>query len=225
MLSLSEHGKALLPALRETWEDIAQCFSQILGAQDHHLLASITEMEHAFAEQTMATRVREWRNQRLLDRIQIVDYRPEWGSYFKAFNYAWIQRYFSVEPIDIEVLEQHEEKIIGEGGAILFARMEEEIVGTCALKWTEPGLYELTKMAVSESVRGQQVGKKLGLAILARAREMGAERVFLESNRKLLPAIRLYHRLGFVEASSGSRAGSEYHRSDIRMEIKLAAAD
>ncbi len=221
VLSISEKGRMLLPELKATWDDIATCFSQLLQQQEHHLLAGITEIERNFQEKPLYKRVRNHRNERLLESVHIHDYRPEWGSYFKAYNYSWIEHYFSVEPIDIEVLENHQEKIIDTGGAILFAQIGTDIVGTCALKKAEPGVYELTKMAVTESAQGKQVGKKLGLAILERARNLGAQKVFLDSNRRLTPALQLYRRLGFIEVNYTTTGESEYQRSDIRMEIKF----
>ena len=221
LLSLSAAGRKLLPKIQVVWKDIAGSMSALIQAQEEHLLKAILEIEQGFREERFTARVRKFRDARMLQAIEIVAYKPAYGSYFKAFNYAWIERYFSVEPIDIEVLEQHQKKIIKPGGCILFAKIEGTIVGTCALKKFPDASYELTKMAVTESAQGKQVGKKLGLAILEKAKALGAKTVFLESNRKLIPALNLYRRLGFVEVAHSQENESEYQRSDIRMEIKM----
>ncbi len=221
LLSLSPSGRRLLPEMQIVWKDIAGSFSEVIQAQNEHLLKAVMEVEQAFREERFTARVRKFRDARMLQAIEIIGYKPAYGSYFKAFNYAWIEHYFSVEPIDIEALEHHQKKIIKPGGCILFAKMAGKIVGTCALKKFPDDSYELTKMAVTEAAQGKQVGKKLGLAILEKARSLGAKTVFLESNRKLIPALTLYRRLGFVEVSRGQDTESEYQRSDIRMEIKI----
>lgn len=221
LLRLSADGRALLPKIQDAWTDIAGTLAQVISVQEAHLLQAMVQVEQAFREKPFTARVRKFRDTRLLQAIEIVDYDPELGSYFKAFNYSWIERYFSVEPIDMVVLEQHVEKIISPGGCILFAKLNGVVVGTCALKKESEELYELTKMAVTESAQGKQVGKKLGLAILERAKQIGAKTVFLESNRKLGPALSLYRRLGFQEVPHAADSSSEYMRSDIRMEIKV----
>ena len=51
-----------------------------------------------------------------------------------------------------------------------------------------------------------------------RARELGASRVFLESNTILEPAINLYRKLGFTPVQDEA---SPYDRCNIQMEIWL----
>jgi hypothetical protein len=53
--------------------------------------------------------------------ITIVDYRPEHRPYFEKFNRAWIEQFFVMEPLDIAVLQNPEEYILKNGGAILMA--------------------------------------------------------------------------------------------------------
>ena len=89
-------------------------------------------------------------------------------------------------------------------------------MGTCALIKTGEQEYELAKMAVTENLRGQQIGKLIGLAALEQAKIAGAKRVWLESNRILTTALNLYKKLGFTEIPITS---TPYARADIRMEV------
>ena len=73
----------------------------------------------------------------------------------------------------------------------------EKVVGTCALIKYNDQLYELAKMGVSEAYQGQKIGRKLAEAVLERAKELGAKKVFLESSQQLEAALALYHKLGF----------------------------
>jgi ribosomal protein S18 acetylase RimI-like enzyme len=73
-------------------------------------------------------------------------------------------------------------------------------------------------MAVDERARGKGIGWLLGTALLARAREVGATRVYLESNTILEPAINLYRKLGFEQVKGRA---SPYDRCNIQMEIWL----
>jgi hypothetical protein len=63
-------------------------------------------------------------------------------------NLEWLERWFTVEPIDREVLGDPETHILAGGGHVLFAvDGEGHAVGTVALKHEGDGVFELTKMA------------------------------------------------------------------------------
>ena len=150
--------------------------------------------------------------------IRIVDYLPEYKIYFQKLNYKWIEKYFAVENEDIKLLENPEEFIIKPGGVILFAKRGEDIVGTCGLMKIDDETYELIKMAVAETEQGKKIGYLLGEAIINEAIKSGAARIILETNSKLIPAVNLYKKLGFIEIPLNN---SEYKRCDLKMVLEL----
>lgn len=150
--------------------------------------------------------------------ISIQDFRPFHQQVFKDLNYEWISKYFEVEESDVKMLEDPKANIIDNGGAILIAYLDGEPVGTCALIKMENEIYELAKMAVSPKAQGNQIGYKLGLATLKKAKSLGAKALFLETNSVLKPAIALYKKLGFKEACGHA---SPYSRCNVQMELKL----
>ncbi|RFM25978.1 GNAT family N-acetyltransferase [Deminuibacter soli] len=152
------------------------------------------------------------------NEVTISGYRPEYAAAFKALNIEWIEKFFAVEPHDMEQLDNPETYIINKGGSILFAVYEGKAVGTCALVKTGEAEYELVKMGVSPAVQGKHIGKKLCEAALKEARALGARRVWLESNRRLEVALNLYRSLGFKEIPMTT---TPYARADIRMEVWL----
>ncbi|MGI9545227.1 MAG: GNAT family N-acetyltransferase, partial [Cyclobacteriaceae bacterium] len=81
--------------------------------------------------------------------------------------------------------------------------------------------YELAKMAVDEAYRGKQIGKKLGLIAIERAKKLKAEKIILESNKTLTPALNLYRRLGFVNVCA-DHLKSLYQRANVTMELNLS---
>jgi GNAT superfamily N-acetyltransferase len=93
-------------------------------------------------------------------------------------------------------------------------------VGTCALIRMDDSTYELAKMAVSPTAHGLGIGERLGRAAITKAKALGASRLYLESNTKLVPAINLYHKLGFQKTVAG--APSPYERCNIQMELDLS---
>jgi ribosomal protein S18 acetylase RimI-like enzyme len=152
----------------------------------------------------------------------IVAYEPRHAGAFRSLNLAWITEHFRVEDADRRALDDPDGYIIAHGGEILVAeRADGEVVGVCALLRNGDGSFELAKMAVDPAARGQHLGRALGDAAIARARELGASSVELLSNTKLTPAIALYRALGFVEAPMSA---SEYERANIRMVLDLGDA-
>ncbi|OKL38902.1 GNAT family N-acetyltransferase [Pontibacter flavimaris] len=150
--------------------------------------------------------------------IQIVDFNIFYAQAFYDLNHEWISTHFVMEEADNQSLSDPQGYIINKGGHILMALFNGEPVGTCALLNEGDGVFELAKMAVAPKMQGMKIGKMLGEAAIDRARRVGARKVYLVSNRSLLPALNLYQRLGFVEVPMPP---SIYERADIKMELEL----
>lgn len=149
--------------------------------------------------------------------VEIFEYKSEHQSWFEKLNRQWIEQYFWMEPVDVEVLQHPDQYIIEKGGAILMATCNGEIAGTVALKFVDKNVYEFTKMAVHEKYRGQKIGRALGEEAIQKAKKLGAQKIILYSNTILAPAIELYRKLGFVEVP----VDGPYKRSNIKMELNV----
>lgn len=156
-------------------------------------------------------------NMNAMEQVGILEYNTEHQPWFESLNRSWIEQYFYMEPIDAEVLQHPEQHIISKGGSILMATCEDTIAGTVALKYSSPGVYEFTKMAVDEKYRGRKIGEALALAAIKKAQQLGGKKIILYSNTILEPAIRLYRKLGFIEVP----VDGPYKRSNIKMELNL----
>ena len=151
--------------------------------------------------------------------VEIVPFSSKFSTAFKELNYEWISELFKIESEDIKVLSNPQSEIIDKGGHILIALKDGEPLGTCALLKADNQEYELAKMAVLKNARGQKIGWKLGQAIIEKAKEIGAKKLFLQTNSSLGPAIALYQKLGFKSACG---ADYSFSRCDIKMEIPLS---
>jgi GNAT superfamily N-acetyltransferase len=143
---------------------------------------------------------------------------------FRELNEEWITRHFIVEDQDRKVLGDPLGQIIRPGGAILFAELEGRTVGCCALlaQAADPHTYELAKLAVTPEFQGRQIGRQLMLAVIAKARAMGAQRLFLLTNSSLKPARKLYESLNFTCVTPAQACGhAHYNRCDTFMELRL----
>lgn len=149
--------------------------------------------------------------------INIKDFEPKYSDSFYDLNAAWIEKYFSLEEKDIELLRNPQQTIIYPGGHILFAVDGNKPIGTVALIPTPLEYdFELAKMCVDPNYQKRGIGQKLTKAAIDRAKSVGASSIFLETNSILGPAIALYRKLGFKETKE---LCSPYQRCDLFMEL------
>ena len=151
--------------------------------------------------------------------ITVIEYKPEHQPYFESLNRVWIEKYFTMEPRDEEILRHPEKTIIEKGGVILVALYEETVAGVVALIRLTDDSFEFSKMGVHENFRRKGIAEALSYAAFEKAKELGASKVVLFSNTLLEPAIQLYRKLGFAEAPLDKF--NEYKRSNIKMERTL----
>ena len=156
-----------------------------------------------------------------MQKIEIINFDPQNEAHklaFKQINYEWIEKYFKVEKSDTDSLENPEKYFIATGGAVLLACRGDEYLGTSALKPMGNDTYELCKMGVSELARGLGIGGLIAEVAIQKARELGAKKVYLETNSSLTPALTLYAKLGFTRIENFT---SPYQRADVAMEMWL----
>ena len=154
--------------------------------------------------------------------VVIRSFQPSDADAFRSLNEAWITREFALEDEDRRVLGDPQGVFVDTGGDVLMALLGERRVGCVALLWHDAQTLEVCKMTVAPELRGTGLGRALLEAAIARCRALGAARVYLESGRKLIPAIRLYRSLGFRELADDEGHPSPYARCDIRMMLPLA---
>ena len=75
-------------------------------------------------------------------------------------------------------------------------------------------------MTVSITERVTCMGLALREAALTRAKELGADKIYLESNTILTPALSLYQKLGFQRLTDDAKA-FPYERCNVKMELVL----
>jgi len=151
--------------------------------------------------------------------LRIRPFSDDLASHFHDINAEWISAMFKLEATDRDVLRHPRENIIDAGGDILFVEAPGVgIVGTCALQKTGERSFELTKMGVRFEARGLKAGEFLLAAVIERARELGADPLYLLSNAKCEAAIHLYGKAGFRhDADIMARYGARYERCNVAM--------
>lgn len=155
--------------------------------------------------------------------IEVRSTQMAYEKEFRQLNEAWITKYFELEESDIQTLNDPQKQILDKGGSVFFALLDGKPVGCCALIVHDVFNCELAKMAVDPEVRGRDIGFLLGTALIAKAREKGFLRIFLDGNDKLTPSMALYRKLGFEEIPLINQymKPSAYSRCNIRMALML----
>lgn len=147
--------------------------------------------------------------------MDIVEFEPRHADAFHRLNEAWITKYFAIEPKDLEVLTAPQAKIVDKGGRIFMALKDGVAVGCVALLKMDDGGYEVAKMTVSEDLRGSGLGRLLMQRCIDAGAELGATRLYLETNSTLGPALGLYRAMGFKDLAP---VETPYARADVFME-------
>jgi len=153
-----------------------------------------------------------------MPKVTILPFRPDLARHFKSISKIWLEELFSLEPFDLRQLESPEETIIQSGGAIIFAQLDGEIVGTVALYKSGETTFEMIKMGVLPAAQGKGIGMLLAENIIEKAKEMGGKKLILYSNTKLKAALKIYEKLGFTPVIP---EGGKYSRCDVKMEMNI----
>ena len=156
-----------------------------------------------------------------MSEIKIVDYRPEHQPCFEAFNRAWIEELFEMEPLDEWVLTNPEKAILETGGAILMAEYNGVIAGTVALRKVDNETLEFTKMAVDKKFRRQGIAEAITYASFKKAKVLCAKKIILYSNTRNIGAVPLYEKIGFQHMEVENNV---YKRANVKMVIDIGTA-
>ncbi|AUC84430.1 GNAT family N-acetyltransferase [Polaribacter sp. ALD11] len=146
--------------------------------------------------------------------LEIIPFELKYSKDFYRLNVEWLEKYFYVEPYDDKVLSNPKEYIIDSGGYIFFVKDENKIIGTVALI-NQKTYFELSKMAIQPDYQGLKIGQKLIAHCINFAKEENWNSITLYSHRKLVPAINLYKKVGFVGVPLEKEV--HYERANIKM--------
>ncbi len=215
LLSLTSKAREGMPEFERVWRAGVAGTKNLL--RDVKALEFLDLLEGRIKEKGFKRRTLE-----ALERdkaVTVEGYSEELAKDFARLNYQWIEEYYEVEEHDREQLDDPKSYIIDKGGEILFALIDNKVVGTVALIDMGNGSFELAKMAVDGGYRGFGIGEKLMDGCVSYSKAAGKQSLVLESNTKQIPAISLYRKAGFEEIPLDPK--TPYKRANIRMELKL----
>jgi GNAT superfamily N-acetyltransferase len=157
----------------------------------------------------------------LMVDIQLRSFQSGDETAFRTLNEDWIVKYFALEEPDQVVLGDPVGEILKPGGHIFMAMDKDRAIGCCALLAMGDQTFELAKMAVMETYRGQGIGRELLQYTITQARALGATHLHLGTSTKLPNAIHLYESVGFRHLPAERVVPSPYARANVFMEMSL----
>jgi ribosomal protein S18 acetylase RimI-like enzyme len=159
-----------------------------------------------------------------INELQFLEFSKELAKYFKTINQQWIEKMFTMESLDEDILSHPKKLVIEPGGRIWFAKHPSlGVVGTCAILKKSTGVFELTKMGVLDEARGLKIGEKLLQHALANIEAMNLDCLFLLTNSKCEAAIHLYEKNGFFhDPEILNHFGEAYSRCNVAMRYRKA---
>lgn len=214
-LALTPKAQEAIRDARPAWRALVEVLGERCAAANVDILGALDAFEGVL-DASLADAIVARSGEVDRHAVRVVAFDPALREHFYRLNADWLRKYFYLEEIDHRVLSEPETELIAPGGEVLFALLGDAVIGTCALKYDSPGTYELTKMAVDERYHGLGIGRKLLQASIDAFKARDGRVLFLESNRKLTPALRLYESMGF-EHQPTLKADSHYSRSDVYM--------
>jgi len=222
LLSLTPAGRRLHRRLLPVWDEVRAAARELIDEAGTNLLVNVEHVEAAVARRSVMDRVRGRLGMGAPGKLRIAEYRPAYKKHFKALNEQWLRADFEIEPHDERILDDPNGAVIRKGGAILFALLDDVVVGTAALVRNPGDMLELCKMAVAADRRRRGIGTALAQAVIARARDWGAPALYLQTSPRLDGAVRLYRKLGFRQLKRNPLPRAEYARQSITMVLDLA---
>ncbi len=87
-------------------------------------------------------------------------------------------------------------------GRLLLVQYEDQLAGCVALHSLEPGICEMKRLYLRPQFRGKGIGRALAERIIADARQIGYQRMRLDTVEPVMKdAVAMYRKLGFKEVA------------------------
>jgi putative acetyltransferase len=151
--------------------------------------------------------------------MEIIQYQEKYREDFVRLNTEWLERFYTVEPYDQDMMDRVEE-FIEKGGMVYFAIEKGKVLSTCMTMPLYGDVWEMCKLASVGQYTGTGAGSAVFKACMDYAISKGAKKLSLISCKALKPAIHIYEKFGFKEVPLNKEFwGAE--KADIEMEYKV----
>jgi DNA-binding MarR family transcriptional regulator/GNAT superfamily N-acetyltransferase len=198
---LTAAGKRELYELDQRSDDVAKSFLVVLNEQQQlELVAAMQTVEHLLRASSITIQPED---PTTADAVWCIQ------QYFRELNTRFEAGFDPAQSISADASE-----LTPPRGVLLIAKLRGRPVGCGALKLhacLEDEPAELKRMWVASEVRGLGLGRRLLTELETYARNSGATRIHLETNRSLREAIHLYRTSGYTEVPAFNSEPYAHH--------------
>ena len=152
-----------------------------------------------------------------MKEVLIKKYEDTYHQQFKEISLDWLHKHDLYEKADDDLLD-NPQKYLENGSFIFLAHYNNEIVGTVTLSPLENNTFEIMKLGVIDAYKRLGIGRKLLQTCMDICYKKEVKLITLETSSKLVNAIKLYEKFGFVHTEI---TASYYESADVKMELKL----
>ncbi len=110
-------------------------------------------------------------------------------------------------------------------GSLLLATLNNQPAGCIALKGHNATTGELKRLYVRSTFRGRKIGRQLVDAVIEKARDMGYQRLILDSHISMKSAHAIYEAAGFRKVETPSDFPEDLKPIVVFMEMNLDKTD
>jgi len=138
---------------------------------------------------------------------------------------AWVFTLESDQAPALQGLEQEMPTLPGiyapPTGCLLLAVQDGQPAGCIALKGHDATTGELKRLYVRPAFRGRKIGRQLVAALIAQARKLGYQRLFLDSHISMTKAHEIYITAGFRKIDTPSDYPEAFRPVAVFMEMAI----
>ncbi|MFN9975612.1 MAG: MarR family winged helix-turn-helix transcriptional regulator, partial [Phycisphaerae bacterium] len=112
-IELTKKGRDLAAKMEPVWAAIEEASRELSEDAGLDIIAKLEKLEQAMRERPMIDRIQT----RYLSRgLRLADIDAKTRDNFRTLNLAWLEKNFTLEPIDEKVLKNPEQEIVSKGG-------------------------------------------------------------------------------------------------------------
>ena len=120
LLVLAPKGAAMMKRMEPVWTAISAAVDQLNITTHVDFVAAVTTLDGALGDRPFARRIDASLRHRDARHVQIIPSESRYAADFKRLNVEWLEKYFTVEPIDEKVLSDPEAAILRPGGGFFW---------------------------------------------------------------------------------------------------------
>lgn len=197
LIRLSEYGLSRLPDLKELWKQFTMALQTILKEGHPDILNILARIDKKIESYPVCDAKHEI-------PVHVLDYTPSLKGSFTTLVGEWLSGMLhgKLEKEDLFTINNPGEAYLLNGGFVLFAEYNNDIVGCVALKRLDDDKFEVAKLIVKEDARRLGIATKLIERCVTRCHENKASELWLQTTNELIGAHKLYYKMGFTDKAA-----------------------